>query len=647
MSTRGVAGLSAIALLLAGFSCRSSGSSSDRARTACRSHTEGITKTTFHGNPARTGWTDREPELSAERVGRGMKALWTSPPFETFETGGVTYAGRTYASPLYADGIRMTKGAAIGESLSVIFTATSNGDVYALTASEASCAEGTLAAGSVLWRTRLVVPGVAPKLDGRDSADPRYPGIAVGTLSTPVLDLKSSPPILYVTAMEVGGAASLPRWKIFAVDATSGDVRPGWPVVFERQAVEAVNTNGPAYFDEDARFVSQRSALALSLDGDRVYVAFGGYYDEAVGWMTAVDTRSPRITSSFSGASDTLLDGGRISRHANAGMWAPGGPSIDDAGRIYITTGNSPKTDGPGGVKRSWGNSLLRFGRELALESAYTPYDYCTLDSRDVDLAGSSPVLLPALAGTTTPNVVAFGGKAGVIYLLDRDAIAAASGARPPCAGRWDDAARDASLLPDAPAEPYCEGFGADPCMEPRAGSACVRGPLLAFGPPGDDASVDHAKMRTTPAYFRGEDGTSYVYVAGSTKAKRCTPEGTPPSVVRLRVAAGSGKPAQLVRDGADTELRFVNPGSPVVSSDRGQSPVVWVVDQNARRTQPLLDPATPPPVLYAVDGLTLKLLWKSAPADLEPGGKYVTPVLAHGVVYVATDRLHAFVPAP
>ena len=87
--------------------------------------------------------------------------------------------------------------------------------------------------------------------------------------------------------------------------------------------MEAVNTNGPAYFDEDARFVSQRSALALSLDGDRVYVAFGGYYDEAVGWMTAVDTRSPRITSSFSGASDTLLDGGRISRHANAGMWAP------------------------------------------------------------------------------------------------------------------------------------------------------------------------------------------------------------------------------------------------------------------------------------------------------------------------------------
>ena len=645
MSARtGAAALAAVTLVVAGFSCRSP-SPATRPLTACRSGAEGIAKATFHGSAARTGWTDREPELLASRVGRGMRALWTSAPFDTFESGGIAYAGRTYASPLYADGVRMTKGPATGESLSVVFIATSNGDIYALAAAAASCAEGSLAPGSVLWRTRLVVPGVPPKLDGRDKDEPHYPGIAVGTLSTPVLDLESS--TLYVSAMEAGASGSLPRWKLFAVDATSGEVKPGWPVVFERQAVEAVNTNGPAYFDEDARVVSQRSALALSPGRDRVYVAFGGYWDEAVGWIAAVDTRAPRITSSFSGASDTLLDGGKVSRHANAGMWAPGGPSIDEAGRVYVTTGNSPEADGPRGVQRSWGNSLLRLGRELALESVYTPYDYCELDRRDVDLAGSSPILLPPLAGTTTPNLVAFGGKAGVIYLLDRDAIAPAREGRQPCAKRWDDAARDASLLPIAPAEPYCEGFGPDPCAEPIASSACVRGPLQAFGPAGDDASVDHAKMRTTPAYFKASDGTSYLYVAGSTKAKRCTPEGTPPSLVRLRVVADSGKPAHLQRDAADGELSFVNPGSPVVSSDGGRSPIVWVVDQNARRSQPLLDPAAPAPVLYAIDGLTMKLLWRSAPGDLEPGGKYVTPALAHGVLYVATDRLHAFAPAP
>lgn len=631
------------------FACRSN-ESRPPDLTACRSSAEGIVKTAFHGGAARNGWTDREPALASDRVARGMKSLWVSAPFETLELDGVSYAGRTYASPLYADGVRITKGAAIGERLSVVYVATSNGDVYALAASEAPCAEGTLAPGRALWRTRIVTPAVPPTLDSQQKNDPHFPGIAVGTLSTPVLDLAASPPVLYVTAMDAGAAGAFPQWKIFAIDTGSGEVRPGWPVTFDRASVEAVDTNGPAYFDEDARVVSQRSALALSPDGARVYVAFGGYWDGAVGWLAAIDTRTPRIVASFSGAADMLLDQGKVSRHANAGMWAPGGPSVDEAGRVYVTTGNSPETEGPRGVKRSWGNSMLRFGRDLTLESAYTPYDYCELDRRDVDVAGSSPILLPALSSTTTPKLVVFGGKAGVVYLLDRDAVAPAADARPPCADRWDDAPRDASLLPPTPAEPYCSGFGrfgADPCIEPIASTACVPGPLQVFGPAGDDAAVDHAKMRTTPAYFRAGDGTSYVYLAGSTKEKRCSVDNVPPSVVRLRVVTENGKPAYLVRDAADTELRFVNPGSPVVTSDAGRAPVVWVIDQNTRRTQPLLDPTTPVPVLYALDGTTMKLLWRSAPADLEVGGKYVTPAAAHGVLYVATDRLHAFGAAP
>jgi outer membrane protein assembly factor BamB len=651
--SRRTAVVAALAMALAVvLACKSSDKSSDTVRvlSACRSPNRGAAKTTFHGSSARLGWTASEPELTADPVARGMKPLWTSEPFATFDFAGSHYRGRAYASPLVADGIRITSGAALGETLSVVYVATSNGDVYAIAASEAPCAEGTLAGGTVLWRTRLVVPDVSPALDGRERDGPAFPGIAVGTMSTPVLDLATSPPTLYVTAMEAAPDGAFPHWKLFALDAGSGTVNPGWPLTFERHSVEAVNTNGPAYFDEDARIVSQRSALALSPSGERIYVSFGGYQDGAVGWIAAVDTRAPRIAASFSGAADTLLDQGKVSRHANAGMWAPGGPSVDDVGRVYVTTGNSPKDEGPRGVKHSWGNSMLRLGPNLVLEAAYTPYDFCELDRRDVDLCGSSPILLPTLAGTSTPNLIAFGGKAGVVYLLDRDGLPPANEGRPSCANRWDDSPRDLSLLPLAPAEPYCAGyggFGGDPCVPPSVSTACVNGPLLVFGPAADDAAVDHAKMRSTPAYFRADDGTSYVYVAGSTKAKRCATDGVPPSVVRLRVVTESGKPAHLVLDGADTEISFVNPGSPVITSEGGRSPVVWVVDQNAKRTQPLLDPSTPPPVIYAVDGTTMKLLWKSAPSDLEPGGKYVTPAVAHGVVYVATDRLHAFGVAP
>jgi hypothetical protein len=170
-----------------------------------------------------------------------------------------------------------------------------------------------------------------------------------------------------------------------------------------------------------------------------------------------------------------------------------------------------------------------------------------------------------------------------------------------------------------------------------------VPGPVLAFGPAGDLGEIDHAKMRTTPAFFRADDGTAYVYLSGTTKAALCSIDDVPPSVVRMRIATNDSGAAYLVRDAADGEIRFVNPGSPVVTSQGGSSPIVWVIDENALRTAPLLDPATPHPVLYAIDGTTMRILYRSRETDLEVGGKYAAPVIAHGTVFVATDRIQAF----
>jgi hypothetical protein len=35
--------------------------------------------------------------------------------------------------------------------------------------------------------------------------------------------------------------------------------------------------------------------------------------------------------------------------------------------------------------------------------------------------------------------------------------------------------------------------------------------------------------------------------------------------------------------------------------------------------------------------------LWRSAPGDLEVGGKYSSPFVARGLVFVATDRVQTF----
>src|SRR5262245_48510656 len=102
------------------------------APSACLSPMKGTSKTGFHGGRAGTGWSDAEAELDAAHVRAGMRPAWTSAPFATIEREGTTFAGRAYASPLYADSVRITRGTATGESLSVVFVATSNGDVYAI-----------------------------------------------------------------------------------------------------------------------------------------------------------------------------------------------------------------------------------------------------------------------------------------------------------------------------------------------------------------------------------------------------------------------------------------------------------------------------------------------------------------------------------
>jgi hypothetical protein len=81
-----------------------------------------------------------------------------------------------------------------------------------------------------------------------------------------------------------------------------------------------------------------------------------------------------------------------------------------------------------------------------------------------------------------------------------------------------------------------------------------------------------------------------------------------------------------------------------VVTSHQSQDAVVWVLDENGLRTDPLIPGGTRPaalPVLYAFDAETLELLWRGElPA---PGGKYNHPTIAHGVALVGADRIYAF----
>lgn len=562
---------------------------------------------TFHGDRTRIGWNSNETMLTPANVSGGsFGPVWNSPQFDSTTINGRVYPPHMYASPLYVDRVTINNPPVASGVFSVVFAATSTGWVYAVNAIDTPAAIG---AGAILWRTHL----------GQASTGPD--GLSVGVLSTPTIDLNASPPRIYVTAdvNDTNGRS----WRIFALDLGSGAVLSGWPLIINNTTLAPINQNGPTFWGGTAA-MSQRGALNLSPDGHLLYVPLGAYGDGAPGWMLSVDTVTPALASAFAGAPS-------MTTFANAGMWGAGGPSVDGAGYVYESTGNSPSGSGP--APHVWGQSILKFnpGTPLSLAGTYTPWNYCQMDQNDVDLSGGSPILLPDYtgAGSSTPNLVANGGKQGNAYLLNRDLFAGRLDQRPACnTDPTNGPPTDTSLLGPTGYSYY-------------NGSS---GPLNIFGPYSENSNQsDLAKARSTPAFFHAADGSNYVFFSGSTKTGINQRSVMPPSLIRVKVIAPSSQPAYFVFDAGDTVVKALSPGSPVVTSDGSANPIVWLTDANVYRSATLAGPHVPHPVLYAFDALTMNLLWSSTSSMLNVAGKYSHPTIARGIVFVGTDRIQAF----
>ena len=146
--------------------------------------------TTFHYDPQRTGWNSNEAVLTPNNVsGPQFGPLWNSEPLDAVTIGSTTYPPHLYATPLYVDNVQITSGAYAGQQFHVVFAATTNDYVYAINAFAVAGSPG-IPAGTILWRNSLGTP-TNFGLDG---------GVAMGVLGTPVIDLNTTPPRLYVAA---------------------------------------------------------------------------------------------------------------------------------------------------------------------------------------------------------------------------------------------------------------------------------------------------------------------------------------------------------------------------------------------------------------------------------------------------------------
>jgi hypothetical protein len=644
----------------------------------------------FHHNREHWGWNKYEPTLTPDKVrNHGFTKVWESQQFDMTPDHA---APHMYSSVLYAHEFPIDVHAtAIKGRFDVAFAATNNNDVYAINTTR----NGMLAPGDLLWKAHLGRPVLIPT--GSLSEGPIY----MGVLSTPFLERETSR--LYVAACvctnaptcDTSASPNNSEWEVYALDTKSGAILSGWPIAITNAALNAsgINKNGgsgAAQFEDVSR-ASQRGALTASRDATRLYVPFGGYNDQAVGWLVAIDTTTHSILSAFS-------SGRTGNATVNGGLWGAGGAVVDtepdtDNEKVYITTGNSQDPNLLT-TPNTWGESVLKLDKDLRrLQDTYTPFNYPDLDDKDIDLGGGSAISL-SLPASDAHKVLVFGGKQGSIYLLDARHLPGTTSSR-------TDIKAETSLLP--------------PPMPP--GPITFSPILNVFGPNSTaEGNVDHAKMRTTPSYFT-DGATHFVFVSGTAK-ESCTasttdpsyscasPLPTPPnppepsehsispSIARLKInmsggtrfdrlgAAMPGTWPYLSIDATNPDLVFFSAGSPEISSNGPRDAIVWVFAANVGRGQslsqisspPFALPNTPAPpprgILYAMDALDshLNLLWNSAdpwnteigrstdlPQLCPPlssfsmtgcgvGGKYgESPTIALGQVLLGTDRIEAF----
>ncbi|MEJ2008019.1 MAG: PQQ-binding-like beta-propeller repeat protein [Acidobacteriota bacterium] len=99
-----------------------------------------------------------------------------------------------------------------------------------------------------------------------------------------------------------------------------------------------------------------------------------------------------------------------------AGIWGRGGVTIGADGRIYAATGDGPFDLAHG----DYGSAVIEAApQSLKVLDYYSPLNYRELTRYDLDIGGSSP----AWFSYRNFNLVAVGGKEGVLYLLNADLL--------------------------------------------------------------------------------------------------------------------------------------------------------------------------------------------------------------------------------
>ena len=293
-----------------------------------------------------------------------------------------TIVGNVYAQPLYIEG---------GPSGPMVIAVTESNNVYALNAVN----------GTIIWQQNVGAPVPTADLHCTNVG-------SMGIIGTPVVDLASR--ALFLDAMVTPDGGATIKHYIISLNVDTGAINPGWPV----DVALTAQYNGTTF---TAAVQQQRPALGIV--GNILYVGYGSMADcdRYHGWLVGVPINNPAsVTAWAAGAiGDVSIWGGAI--------WGVGGIASDGS-NPFVTTGNTNFTGG------TWcgGEAVIRFQPGPIFSDYWAPTNWLQLDTDDLDLGGSGPLLVDVPGATPSHLVVAL-GKDGNAYLLNRDNLGGISAA--------------------------------------------------------------------------------------------------------------------------------------------------------------------------------------------------------------------------
>jgi uncharacterized protein (TIGR03437 family) len=312
-----------------------------------------ISVTSANYNSSRTNSNPNETVLTQAVVSGGNFG----------KLGSLTVDGQIYAQPLYAAGVQIT-----GRGVkNVVFAVTMNDSVFAFDADAPS-------ATAPLWQMNLGTPVPGASL-------PEFVDIPmfIGILSTPAIDLGAQ--AIYVVSETFENNS--PIFRLHALALADGHELANGPVVITASATGsgAASVNGVIQFDPVWHL--QRPGLALA--NGNVYIAFGSHGDAGNyhGWVLAYNASNLQQVAVYNTTPNGL--GGAIWQSGHA-------PAVDDAGNIYVVSGNGD-FDGASSLS---GAVIKLSGASLSVLDWYTPAIWQYLDDNDLDVGSTGAILASA-----------------------------------------------------------------------------------------------------------------------------------------------------------------------------------------------------------------------------------------------------------